>query len=217
MSDSRCSQELCCTSSHSKIISQNSMFHRTLLGVLDTFSTLQIGQIGLTWREHNNCAVSTLSGLEYAHTLVRNGGMQVATATQPCVTVTSWSVTSGCDCKFVHRPCVQLHPCCFERVAQTLPQRYMKQPPWQCSLVSLGTFRSVPAVATLSSELAEKDTEASRIAVRHAGVAALKGFTKPAQFNMITAEEAGKWTIHPAVGALLTKGCHAPHAGDGTA
>ena len=36
---SRCSQELCCPYAHSTIISSHSMFHRTLLGVLDTFSS----------------------------------------------------------------------------------------------------------------------------------------------------------------------------------
>ena len=36
---SGCSQELCCPLAHSKVIPSHSMFHRTLLGVPDTFSS----------------------------------------------------------------------------------------------------------------------------------------------------------------------------------
>ena len=71
-------------------------------------------------------------------------------------------------------------------------------PPGSIPLGGMRCREFLVAVATLSSERANKGTEASRTAVRQAAVAAAhKEFTKLEQFNMTTAEEAGRWTIHP--------------------
>ena len=70
---SRCSQELCCPFANSKIISYHSMFHRTLLGVPDTFSSFcsSLPQTTPTSRpltgiRSTSCATS-LEGMQSGH------------------------------------------------------------------------------------------------------------------------------------------------------